>query len=174
MIDFSKVKSIQIPEGNVKQISANGFVLWKKPPLYTDLIPTAIGFDGNILDGVGYRRGAVLSGSSYISVSAITSTGMMEFGDGTKSHDIYVYGLNLTGSQNCRYGVYTSTLSQADLTLNLGEGTGLNLIQSVTKLADGYFKITTNAYSNRIFYFALCGAAISGVTPIVTLNQPIF
>lgn len=31
MIDFSKIKAISIPEGEVKRISANGSVLWEKP-----------------------------------------------------------------------------------------------------------------------------------------------
>lgn len=65
MIDFSRVKSIVIPEGEVVNIKSGGTVLWEKPVSYTNQVRNSIGSDGKPFnDGLGYWNGQELSGSS--------------------------------------------------------------------------------------------------------------
>lgn len=62
-MDFSSVKKIVIPEGEVKQIECNGVVLWKGG--YTNVLPLATDTDRKtIYQGKGYITGYRLSSSS--------------------------------------------------------------------------------------------------------------
>lgn len=71
-MDFSKVKSITIPEGKVKQILLGSTVLWKSG--YTNMLPNSIDTDGSIFDGVGYRNGYRLNSSGGLSEQSNTFT----------------------------------------------------------------------------------------------------
>ena len=64
MIDFSNLKSLTIPEGEVKKIECNGVVLWEALA-YTNLVPTSTEIDGSTIfnSGKGYREGVRLSSS---------------------------------------------------------------------------------------------------------------
>ncbi|MBR5872533.1 MAG: hypothetical protein IKZ06_02690, partial [Oscillospiraceae bacterium] len=66
-IDFSKVKSVTIPEGKVKKILQGAVVLWKS---FTNLVPTSTDTDGSVFNGVGYKENVRLSSSGGISGSA--------------------------------------------------------------------------------------------------------
>lgn len=56
MMDFSAVKKLFIPEGEVKQITNNGIVLWKSGP--TNQVSLSINADGTIYNnGLGYKNG---------------------------------------------------------------------------------------------------------------------
>ncbi len=56
-MDFSTVKKITIPEGEVKQISVGGNVIWKGG--YTNLVPLSTESDGVTIynGGLGYKDG---------------------------------------------------------------------------------------------------------------------
>lgn len=174
---FANVKSITIPEGNVKQISSGGVVLWKmveeSGPTYTNLVTSALAKDGTILDGIGYRQGAYYNGSTITSASAFTSVGFISI-DGSVQHDIYLYGLSLSGTPKNVFVLGTETFSAADHFGSLKDGFSNTNIESITKLADNYYKIRTNTYSTRVKYFALSGVTVSGLVPIVTIDEPIF
>lgn len=80
-MDFSSVKKIVIPEGEVKQIECNGVVLWKDIT-FTNLVPTSTDTDGSIFNDVGYKENVRLSSSGGISGSAqngSVTTGFMPF-----------------------------------------------------------------------------------------------
>lgn len=174
-MNFATLNSLTIPEGEVSKITANGIVLWEynAPTLvYTDLVPAALAPDGTVLDGVGYRQGAIWNGSTLQDWSAFTAVGCIPI-DGSVSHDIYVYGLDFTGTSYNRYHLFTDTFSNLAGTLSLKEGISDDYIASVAKLADNYYKITTNTYSNKVKYFALSAATINGMKPIVTMDEPI-
>lgn len=176
MIDFTDVKAVTIPEGIVKKIirKSDSVVLWEKAPtfVYTNLVPTALAKDGTVLDGVGYRRGATWNGSNLLDKSAFTAVGLMPI-DGTVSHDIYVYGLDFSGTTYNRFGLFTDTFSNLAQTASLKAGFSDTYIESVTKLADNYFKITTKTYSNKVKYFAISAVTVSDIVPIVTLDEEI-
>ena len=68
-MDFSQVKKITIPEGEVKQIAVGGTVLWKAIT-YTNQVPISTDTDGSIFNGVGYIENRRLSSSGGLSSSA--------------------------------------------------------------------------------------------------------
>ena len=173
MIDFSQVKAITIPEGSVKRIQSGSTVLWEQPKKYTNLVPTALYTDGTILDGIGYRRGVSwLSGKLSTANTAFTAIGLIPI-DGTVAHDIYVYGLNFSGTSYNQMPIYRSTLAVLDNSTGLKDGYSGAYV-TVTKLGTNYFKITNKKWSANPKYFAISGVTVSGVTPIVTIDEPIF
>ena len=173
MIDFSKVKAVTIPEGSVKRIKCGSTVIWEKGPAYTDLVPTAMATDGTILDGIGYRRGVSWSSDQLVtSNTAFTAIGLIPI-DGTVAHDIYVYGLNFSGTTYNRMPLFNA--NRSNLTQSNGLKDGFNgTYVTVTKLGTNYFKITNKIWSSNPKYFAISGVTISGVVPIVTIDEPIF
>jgi hypothetical protein len=174
-MNFSTLKGVEIPNGVVQNIKVNGSLLWKKSPeapKYTDLVPTAKATDGSILDGIGYRRGVHYSSATFVSSSAFTAIGFIPI-DGSVTHDIYLYGLSLSGTNKNRFVLATSSLGGVAESTSIKDGFSNTYIASITKLADNYFKITTNTYSTKVKYFGISGVTVSGLTPIVTLDEPI-
>ena len=149
-------------------------------PTYTNVLDTAINpVDSSVLDGVGYRRNVRLSTTSpstepFKSENGYTCTGFLPVEQGVQ-RDWYIYGLDFTGASRCMIGVYNSkSNSYTNLsTTVLKDGTTSDLVASCTKLGDGYFKITTKAFSSKAYFMALCGVTVSGVAPIVTKGEPI-
>lgn len=83
-LDFSGVKGIVIPEGNVYKIELSGTVLWKRPA--KNWVPLSTDTDGSIYNGVGYKDNVRLSSSGGVSSSAQTgsaTTGFIPFGGDT-------------------------------------------------------------------------------------------
>lgn len=171
---FSDLKSLVIPEGEVTKITAGGVVLWEKITMlpHNDLVPTGINTDGTILDGIGYRLGAFWNSTRIDPNDAFTAIGAMPF-DGTSSHDIYVYGLNFSGTAYNKFILFDSAFTYLNGAVGVTDGTTVSGICTVQKLAENYYKITTGTFSTRVKYFAISGVTVDGVTPIVTLDQPI-
>ncbi len=176
-MDFSSLKRLTIPEGEVSKITVGGVVIWKKPSNFlphTNLVPNAKNTDGTILDGVGYREGYHwLNGSLSAKNTAFTAIGLIPFGDGTVAHSVYVYGLNFSGSAYNTFGLFDSSFASIAEIASVKDGFS-NAQVIVKKLSDNYFQFTTAAYSARVEYFAISGVTVSGLTPIVTLDEPIF
>ena len=175
---FTDLKALSIKEGEVTKITSGGVVLWEKISFlpHTNLVPTAKNKDGTTLDGVGYRRQCIWNGANISSGFALfTAIGLIPFGNGTVQHDIYVYGLDFTGSSSNRYYVYGSTYNMMDgITSGIKDGyASTGLVLSITKLGDHYYKFRTKAYSVNVKYFTISGVTVDGVTPIVTLDEPI-
>ena len=172
---FSSAIGISIPEGEVTKITVDGVVLWEKITFlpHTSLVPTGLNTDGAKLDGIGYRRGAFWNSSRIDPNGAFTAIGAIPF-DGTSSHDIYVYGLNFSGTTYNKFILFDSAFTFLNGAVGVTDGTTVSGICTVQKLAENYYKITTGAFSTRVKYFAISGVTINGVTPIVTLDEPIF
>lgn len=174
-MDFSTLKGIEIPNGVVQNIKVNSSLLWEKSPeapSYIDLVPNALNKDGTILDGKGYRTGYYWNVGSLASASAFTAIGLIPI-SGTVQHDIYVYGINFTGTARNKFGVHGENFSNLNEAGSLKDGFTHSIVSSVTKLADNYFKIRTTTYSTKVKYFAISGVTVSGLTPIVTMDEPI-
>ena len=170
------VTSLSVNSNNVLQVLLNGTPIWGEivvPPKYNDLVPTALNTDGTVLDGIGYRTGVYWNSNTMASASAFTAIGLIPF-DGIVVHDIYLYGIDLTGTARNRYQVHNASRSSLSSSASIKEGFSSALIESITKLDDYYFKITTKTGSTNIKYFAISGVTVSGLTPIVTLDEPIF
>lgn len=56
-MDFSKIKSIKIPQGNVTKVEVNGVVIWTIPSSYTNQVPISIAENGSVFNGTGYEDG---------------------------------------------------------------------------------------------------------------------
>ena len=68
-MDFANLKSLTIPEGEVKEISCNGDVLWSAIT-FTNQVPISTDTDGSVFNGVGYIENRRLSSSGSLSSSA--------------------------------------------------------------------------------------------------------
>lgn len=80
-IDFSQVKAVAIPEGDVIRIELSGTVLWQKKT-FKNQVPISTDTDGSIFNGAGYKENARLSSSGGISGSAqngSVTTGFIPF-----------------------------------------------------------------------------------------------
>lgn len=173
---FSNLKKLVIPEGEVEKIAIGNTVVWEKIELlpHTNLVPTAISQDGSIFNSVGYRRGGFWNMTSFSTANtAFTAIGFIPFGTSTVKHDIYVYGLNFSGSSYNRFYLYGSDFTVKDYSISIKDGFSNTITPSITKLGDGYFRITTKAYSTAVKYFTISGVTIDGVEPIVTIDQPL-
>lgn len=125
MIDFSNLKSLKIPEGEVKKIECNGVVLWKAG--YTNLVPLSTEDDDKTIynGGKGYKDGyRIRSGGAEDAKSTASCTGFMRVSAGDKvrlsgydvkyvdnTNAINVYDANHTNlgqiSGNYWYGCFT-------------------------------------------------------------------
>ena len=76
-MNFANVKSLKIPEGEVKEIRVGGVVIWKSG--YTNLVPLSTTEDGKtIYNGVGYKNGYRLrSGGAEASHGSASHTGFI-------------------------------------------------------------------------------------------------
>ena len=83
MIDFSMVKSIILPEGEVKKIESNSTILWEMHK-YTNQISISINTDGSIYNnGLGYKEGyRVRSNGAEVEADEYICTGFIPFSIG--------------------------------------------------------------------------------------------
>ncbi len=198
MIDFSAVKAISIPEGEVVKVEANGTVLWEKQlkPKYTNVLATALDYNGNVANGgLGYwdgyylsgNRGTVTNGISYHGTdSTHFLTGSIEY---TKAQidaqtPLYIKGVNLDSPvSHTRVCTYRDPQDTATTYRNPCKFSDLAAYMTVEKLGDKYYKLTPTAnfynYSsftngngviNNYIRFSLPG---SGDGVIITINEAI-
>lgn len=86
-MDFSQLKKLSIPDGEVKQIARDGVVLWAAKT-FTNQVPISTDTDGSIFNGVGYIENRRLSSSGGLSGSAqngSVTTGFIPFPNGDKT-----------------------------------------------------------------------------------------
>ena len=175
-------------EGNVTMI---GTITNEPEPTYTNLLPTALGYDGTPLNGVGYIDGyrltseqKVANNNSYLSaLSGYFATGFIPYTNAQAKACVpfYIKGVNLdTLDDNMRIYLFKNyNSSEYSEAVKLLSTTGTNGV-TITKLADSYYKITPkmNFYSNgewatqdtKYVRFSFKGSG-SGV--IITINEPI-
>lgn len=187
MIDFASIKVIDIPEGSVKQIEANGVVLWAKGEAYTNRIPYAIGKDGKPYnDGLGYKKGIRISTSAGDERNATNgvTTGFIR----TKGKDViriweFAWG---GGSSNNAVVVYDANFSYLGSTVWNGTNYGIGACSSIElsptskygdlNLKNGTVTLIDNA---DIAYFRVCSFGNNGATlanpdyAIITVNEEI-
>lgn len=75
-MDFATVKKVFIPEGEVKQITRDGAIIWNGG--YTNQVPTSLDDAGNIFNGTGYIEGYRLNSSGGLTaLSGVVTTGFI-------------------------------------------------------------------------------------------------
>lgn len=79
-MDFSKVKSLKIPEGEVTKITSGGVTLWEKPPTMKNWVKYSTESDGKTIynGGLGYKFGyRVRSGGAESAQNNTVCTGFI-------------------------------------------------------------------------------------------------
>ena len=161
-------------------------------PSYTNALAAALGYDGNVLDGVGYKDGYRLTGSqtaannnSYLSAnSAYFSTGFIPYtlADAQNCVPIYVKGVDLSAGKlgdYARIGLFSSHTASEYVEMCKLSNTAINGV-TITQLGDLYYQITPNSnfyytgewrnYNPTCVRLSMPGSG-SGV--IITVNEPI-
>lgn len=179
-MDFTKVKSMTIPEGTVKKIEVGGVVLWKSG--YTNLVPLSTEADGKTIynSGLGYKDGyRVRSGGAEASASYGTCTGYIPYKQGDKLYihppfngDSVYNAINFYDSEfNC-LGQITETYYYGfcDSTFKTTVVNGVSVLDISTVTVSGvtdvsYVRITHRTSSQDLFK--------SGAEMIITKNEEI-
>ena len=148
MIDFSSVKSMSIPEGNVKAISINGVVVWgagsSEPvgPTYTDQLSISQEIDStDAYNGVGYKMGYYLTSSGTFETTGKTNewlTGCIPY---TIDKSIYIKGVAFTTASHDRMYFFSDKATRVAPAINSGT-TNLGTYFTVEQLGDDYYKLT--------------------------------
>ena len=155
-MDFSSVKAITIPQGDVKMLHINGTLMWQVEvtPTYTNQVPisedTAA---GSIFNGVGYIENKRLSSSGSLSGSAqngSVTTGFIPFPNGDKTI-IRIKGVEWLDAKSIQSGHYYILFYGADKKV-LTQGTyigsgawdGFSHVMNATKDANGVQTVTFN------------------------------
>ena len=148
MIDFTKVKSFQIPEGNVKAISINGVKVWgsgssePSKPKYTNQLPIAQDISSDSpFNGTGYMMSKYLSSSSPFYASGKTNewvTGCIPY---TVDKPIYIKGVSFTTASHDRMYFFTDKATRIAPGINNGT-TGLATYFTIEQLGTDYHKLT--------------------------------
>lgn len=184
-LDFSQVKAVAIPEGDVIKIELSGTVIWKKGP--TNRVPLSINADGSIYNGgLGYKNGyRIRSGGLEAADSASTCTGFIKVNpgdvirfsgapwfEGTSSGNAlnaadasFTNIGQFTMGQNARYGIFESAYKSYAASSVVEEKSGVwRWIVPPAASGVAYIRITASDLKN--------GGAF-GAKMIVTINEEI-
>lgn len=161
-------------------------------PAYKNALAAAIGYDGAVLNGVGYKDGYRLTGSqtaadnnSYLSSnSSYFATGFMPYtlADAQGCVPIYVKGVNLSAGNlgdYSRIGLFSSHTASEYVEMCKLSNTAINGV-TITQLGDLYYMITPNSnfyytgewrnYNPTCVRLSMPGSG-SGV--IISIGEPI-
>ena len=180
--------AVSVSGGNINIANVTGNIVITaaaevSKPAYNNLVPAAINLDGAIMDDngtkCGYKRGYRWSSSNTLKEGAsYTSIGLMPLPT-TQSITVYVYGLDFTATTGdvifaCTAISNGAVSNNGNFSNLLKAGfTGAGWADEVEKLADNYWKITTTAAASSAKWFAISGTTVSGMTPVVSINEPI-
>ena len=179
MLDFSGVKAIAIPEGDVVKIELGGTILWKREPV--NLVPTSIDTDGSVYQRAGYISGYRLSSSGGLSSQHNTvTTGFIPFKAGgivrmagvswTQNvgycyQAFYDSSFTLLGSHSIGAGTFEGAAKYQRG--NVSGATRITIENGVTTFVPAF---SSNA--DKVAYFRLNGYG-SGADMFVTINEEI-
>lgn len=178
VVNFSGVKSVTIPEGSVKKITANGVVLWEKKG-FTNLVPLSTEADGKTIynGGLGYKSGYRIRSGGAEAASNSSCTGFMPV---QPLSIVRVAGCVKTASTNTAINVADSTLTNiGQMVGNAGGGYGImqdtanrpyNIASVVQK--DNYWEWVVPP-DDRIAYIRVTGETSDGSKLIVTVDEEI-
>lgn len=181
-LDFSGVKGIAIPEGNVVKIELSGTVLWKREP--NNLVPLSTDADGSIYNGVGYKDNVRLSSSGGVSGSAQAGSATTGFIPCTGYDVIRLKGATWLGVS----GHYYVNYYDANKTFLAGHAASAytgNYDRAVSATYDASSGVTTfynkmdatgYAYINNVknAAYVRINAYGKGADMIVTVNEKIY
>lgn len=183
-LDFSQLKGVAIPDGNVVKIEINGTLVWKAGP--TNQVPLSINPDGSIYNGKGYKDGyRIRSGgveaeavntscTGFIEVApgdVVRFSGMPWFDGASSGNALNAADANFanlgqfTIGQNSQYGIFLETAWKTYAASSIvEEKTGVwKWIVPPAESGVAYIRIT--AYDKT--------GATKGANMIVTINEEI-
>ena len=187
MIDFSKVKSIVIPEGKVKQIVANGTTLWKSG--YKNWVRYSTEADGKTIynGGLGYKDGyRVRSGGAEAENDVATCTGYIPFKYGDilrmqpmfsgvnirNALNFYDSGFNNLGQYNDSGSMYGICLKDKTAWGKIASKSNLCSVIDISGVSNGsniaYVRVTHSVGNYHTSIMVQTGAQL-----IVTVNEEI-
>ena len=163
-------------------------------PNYTNRLPKAIGYDGEVLNGTGYLDNYRMSSNqttanNYCYVKALDGyfvTGFMPYTTEQAKNliPLYIKGVDLdTPDDQCKLMMFNSPTQTVYAESCLMSNTALNGV-AITKLGDLYYKITPKENFRTTGdwakynsgegskYIRLCAKG-SGAGVIITINEPI-
>lgn len=112
-MDFSEVKKLTIPEGEVAKITdASGNVLWQAIT-FTNQVPISTDTNGSIYNGLGYKENVRLSSSGGVSSSAQNGSVTTGFIPWKNTDTVRVKGAEWLGTfeaygAHCYFNLYDS------------------------------------------------------------------
>lgn len=184
-MDFSVIKALTIPEGEVTKIEANGVVLWQAVT-YKNWAKYSTEADGTTIynNGLGYKDGyRVRSGGAEAAHDTATCTGFIPF----KKGDILRIYPTFTG-QNTQNAINFSDASRT----NIGQQTATSSygicqanqslwLASVNNVVDGVTVVDISnipnandvAYVRVTHYISKYTSISSGAEMIITVNEEI-
>lgn len=185
MMDFTTLQGWTIPEGNVKSISVNGVLIWKKggssepvEPTYTNQLPISQAIDNaEPYNGIGYKMGKYLGSSSPFESSGVSTdwmTGCIPY-NGTGS--IYVKGVAWTAASHDRLYSFSSKTERVAPGIT-GSGGTLTTYFTYEELGTNYWKLTpiSSAYpqsGTTVAYIRFCFTTGTPSEVIITIDEEI-
>lgn len=147
---------------------------------YTNQVPIAVGTDGNVFNGVGYKDGTYVSEASEGTDSAYVTTGFIPYTlkNGTFP-TIYVKGLPWSNQSHDRIYYYNSAFTTLyESGINLFAKGDLSHLYTMEELGTNYFKLTpisglNGAVKNTEIAYMRMSLKGSGANLIITLDEPI-
>lgn len=182
--DFSGVKAIAVPEGDVIRIELGDTLLWKREPV--NVVPQSIDTDGSIYEGTGYLEGYRVSSSG--ALKAQTNTVTTGFIAATPAHKIRMSGITWEkpGAGIYNYIIFydsnfkllqTMNVTNTDTNFsNLGAGSVVETDKSkhsVVKDANGVYTFNLTYKSGASYAYIRLSVTGKGSDMFVTLNEDI-
>ena len=179
MIDFSNLKSLTIPEGEVKKIECDGVVLWEAVA-YTNLLPISTDKNGNIYNGIGYKTSTRLNSSGGdTSATGMCATGYIpcKVGDVIRLKGIN-YSKNSENATSHRCALFSSNKTVISMLIANSATSAPDIIANGVYDSTGdLIQFTIPAMigdinSSDTAFFRICGDTFDE-SPIITVNEEI-
>ena len=168
-MDFSKVKSITIPEGIVTKIASAGVTLWEAVR-YKNWVKYSTESDGKTIynGGLGYKNNTRLNSSAV----ETTQSGYVTFGYiPLKANDV-VRVKGVTWNSSTQTGGYFWTFDSSLTKLKSQRPNGGSSDIKVADEGNGVISFTIASYATATAYFRMSSYG-SGADVIITVNEEI-
>ena len=168
MIDFSKLKSLVIPEGVVTKIVSAGVTLWQAVR-YKNWVLLSTDVDGSIYNKVGYKDNSRLNSSAaVVDLAGYVVTGYIP----AKAGDtIRVKGIQWDSTTNTGGYFYTFDVDYNGLKYKRPNGDG-SIDINFTVDENGVVTFTLVSYNTNVSFIRFSAYGV-GENLIVTVNEEI-
>ena len=184
-MDFTGIKSLTIPEGSVKKITAGGVVLWEKITAIKNWVKFSTEADGVTIynNGLGYKDGyRVRSSGAEGALDTASCTGYIPF---TKSDKLYIYPPFFGKNNDNAITFFDASFTCLGHITDSGSAYGIcsgNVAMFKTTVVDGVSvldlsDVTASGVENiayvRVTNYINASAGIIGADMIITKNEEI-